>query len=97
MSYIFERMQQLDAWASSVLAQSNLLPILPQSMACGGEIELTTAQSIRAISRIKLSRCVFFGPLDDGLVTNGSLALKLKCIGSGHSQTYQFSLRNTAI
>ncbi|GKZ45553.1 hypothetical protein AbraIFM66951_008206 [Aspergillus brasiliensis] len=55
MQYIFERMQQLDAWASSVLAQSNLLPILPQSMACGGEIELTTAQSIRAISRIKLS------------------------------------------
>ncbi|BCR98031.1 uncharacterized protein AKAW2_31350S [Aspergillus luchuensis] len=55
MSYIFERMQQLDAWASSVLAQSNLLPILPQSMACGGEMELTTAQSIRAISRIKLS------------------------------------------
>ncbi|GCB21980.1 hypothetical protein AAWM_04865 [Aspergillus awamori] len=55
MQYIYERMQQLDAWASSVLAQSNLLPILPQSMACGGEIELTTAQSIRAISRIKLS------------------------------------------
>lgn len=63
MQYIYERMQQLDAWASSVLAQSNLLPILPQSMACGGEIELTTAQSIRAISRIKLSRWVSFGPL----------------------------------
>ncbi|PYI11125.1 C6 zinc finger domain protein [Aspergillus sclerotiicarbonarius CBS 121057] len=55
MPYIFERMQQLDAWASSALAQSNLLPIVPQSMACGGEIEFTTAQSIRAISRIKLS------------------------------------------
>lgn len=68
MSYIFERMQQLDAWASSVLAQSNLLPILPQSMACGGEMELTTAQSIRAISRIKLSRWVFHGPLDDSIV-----------------------------
>ncbi|RAL00893.1 uncharacterized protein BO80DRAFT_425286 [Aspergillus ibericus CBS 121593] len=55
MPYIYERMQQLDAWASSALAQSNLLPIVPQSMACGGEIESITAQSIRAISRIKLS------------------------------------------
>ncbi|PWY84948.1 C6 zinc finger domain protein [Aspergillus heteromorphus CBS 117.55] len=55
MHYIYERMQQLDAWASSALARSNLLPIVPQSVACGAEIEFTTAQSIRAISRIKLS------------------------------------------
>ena len=56
MHYIYERMQQLDAWASSALAQSNLLPIVPQFMACGGATEFTTAQSLRAISRIKLSR-----------------------------------------
>ncbi|PYI27035.1 C6 zinc finger domain protein [Aspergillus indologenus CBS 114.80] len=55
MQYIFERMQQLDSWASSALAQSNLLPIVPQTMSCQGDLESTTAQSIRAISRIKLS------------------------------------------
>ncbi|PYH96313.1 C6 zinc finger domain protein [Aspergillus ellipticus CBS 707.79] len=55
MPYIYERMQQLDAWASSALARSNLLPIVPQSVACGAGIEFTTAQCIRAISRIKLS------------------------------------------
>ncbi|RAH69592.1 uncharacterized protein BO66DRAFT_98504 [Aspergillus aculeatinus CBS 121060] len=55
MQYIFERMQQLDSWASSALAQSNLLPIVPQTMSCRGDLESITAQSIRAISRIKLS------------------------------------------
>ncbi|RAL13972.1 uncharacterized protein BO97DRAFT_16167 [Aspergillus homomorphus CBS 101889] len=55
MQYIFERMQQLDSWAGSALAQSNLLPIVPQPMTCGGDIESITAQSIRSISRIKLS------------------------------------------
>jgi hypothetical protein len=56
MTYIYERMQQLDAWASSAIAQSNLLPMVPQSMGCGDEVEYTTAHSIRAIARIKLSR-----------------------------------------
>lgn len=56
MPYIYERMQQLDTWASSALAQSNLLPIVPPSMNCGDGMEFTTAQSIRSISRIKLSR-----------------------------------------
>ncbi|RAH40386.1 uncharacterized protein BO95DRAFT_468826 [Aspergillus brunneoviolaceus CBS 621.78] len=55
MQYIFERMQQLDSWASSALAQSNLLPIVPQTMSRRGDLESITAQSIRAISRIKLS------------------------------------------
>ncbi|KAF7115742.1 hypothetical protein CNMCM5793_003245 [Aspergillus hiratsukae] len=55
MPYIYERMQQLDAWASSALAQSNILPMVPQSMGCGDEVEYTTAHSIRAIARIKLS------------------------------------------
>ncbi|KAI9928262.1 hypothetical protein MW887_002295 [Aspergillus wentii] len=48
--YIYERMQQLDAWSKSILAQSNLPPIN-----CGDQTEAITAQSIRAISRIKLS------------------------------------------
>jgi hypothetical protein len=56
MSYIHERMQHLDAWASNVLARSNL-PLQP-SHAIHSEAmtERTTAQGIRAISRIKLSR-----------------------------------------
>ncbi|KAB8067789.1 C6 zinc finger domain protein [Aspergillus leporis] len=55
MPYIYERMQQLDTWASSALAQSNLLPIIPPSLNCSDDMEFTTAQSIRSISRIKLS------------------------------------------
>lgn len=58
MHYIYERMRQLDTWASSALAQSNLLPIVPQTANRGGDIEYATAQSIRAISRIKISRWV---------------------------------------
>ncbi|KAL4890223.1 C6 zinc finger domain protein [Aspergillus ambiguus] len=53
--YIYERMQQLDVWASSALAQSNLLPVIPQAVNCGDDMEYITSQSIRAISRIKLS------------------------------------------
>ncbi|GAB1206561.1 hypothetical protein APSETT445_005251 [Aspergillus pseudonomiae] len=41
MPYIYERMQQLDTWASSALAQSNLLPIVPPSMNCGDEKQLS--------------------------------------------------------
>ncbi|KAL4931502.1 uncharacterized protein BDV17DRAFT_301764 [Aspergillus undulatus] len=51
MSYIFESMQRLDTWASTILAQSSL-PIPPTD---GILPERTTAQSIRVISRIKLS------------------------------------------
>ncbi|EAW13072.1 uncharacterized protein ACLA_015100 [Aspergillus clavatus NRRL 1] len=53
MHFIYERMQQLDAWASSALAQSNLLPMVPISSS--DEVEYTTAHSVRAIARIKLS------------------------------------------
>ncbi|KAJ5705780.1 hypothetical protein N7536_001469 [Penicillium majusculum] len=56
MYYMFERMQQLDAWTQSVIAQAELLPLLPQTSDFGDHNESITAQSIRAISRIKLSR-----------------------------------------
>lgn len=56
MYYMFERMQQLDAWTHSVIAQAELLPLLPQTSDFGDHNESITAQSIRAISRIKLSR-----------------------------------------
>ncbi|KAL2829970.1 hypothetical protein BDW59DRAFT_28955 [Aspergillus cavernicola] len=52
-SYIYGRMQQLDSWANTILAQSNLPPLDPRPV--NGVTEHTTAQSIRAISRIKLS------------------------------------------
>ncbi|KAL4919722.1 hypothetical protein BDW62DRAFT_216648 [Aspergillus aurantiobrunneus] len=54
MPYIFESMQRLDTWASAILAQSGRPALFPRSV--GGSVsEHTTAQSIRAISRIKLS------------------------------------------
>ncbi|KAJ5250565.1 hypothetical protein N7489_000975 [Penicillium chrysogenum] len=56
MYLMFERMQQLDAWTHSVIAQAELLPLLPQRSDFGDHNESITAQSIRAISRIKLSR-----------------------------------------
>ncbi|KAJ5893527.1 hypothetical protein N7495_005218 [Penicillium taxi] len=52
MHFMFERMQQLDSWTNSVLAQASSLPI---SSEFGNHRESITAQSIRAISRIKLS------------------------------------------
>ncbi|KAL2864704.1 uncharacterized protein BJX67DRAFT_373699 [Aspergillus lucknowensis] len=55
MTYIHERMKQLDSWAGAVLAQSNVPPLTPQPVHSSSIIEHTTAQSIRAISRIKLS------------------------------------------
>ncbi|KXG47407.1 Transcription factor [Penicillium griseofulvum] len=55
MYYMFERMQQLDSWTHSVIAQAELLPLLPQTSDFGDHNETITAQSIRAISRIKLS------------------------------------------
>ncbi|KAJ5424026.1 Transcription factor [Penicillium cf. griseofulvum] len=60
MYYMFERMQQLDAWTHSVIAQAELLPLLPQTSDFGDHNETITAQSIRAISRIKLSRFELF-------------------------------------
>ncbi|OQE10504.1 hypothetical protein PENVUL_c004G09889 [Penicillium vulpinum] len=55
MYYMFERMQQLDSWTHSVIAQAELLPLMPQTSDFGDHNESITAQSIRAISRIKLS------------------------------------------
>lgn len=56
MYYMFERMQQLDAWTNSVIAQVELLPLVLQTSDFGDHNESITAQSIRAIARIKLSR-----------------------------------------
>ncbi|KAL3464199.1 hypothetical protein BJX64DRAFT_275938 [Aspergillus heterothallicus] len=56
MSYIHERMRQLDAWASNVLTRSNITPETSHPIHDGsGTTEHTTAQCIRAMSRIKLS------------------------------------------
>jgi hypothetical protein len=55
MHYMFERMQQLDSWTNSVLAQTEILPIISQDADFGDQRETITAQSIRSISRIKLS------------------------------------------
>jgi hypothetical protein len=54
--YMFERMQQLDAWTTAVITQAELLPIMPQSSDFGDHNESITALSIRAIARIKLAR-----------------------------------------
>jgi hypothetical protein len=56
MYYMFDRMQQLDAWTNSVIAQVELLPLVPQTPGFGDHNETLTAQSIRAIARIKLAR-----------------------------------------
>ncbi|KAJ5101784.1 Transcription factor [Penicillium alfredii] len=55
MHYLFERMQQLDSWTNSVLSQADLPPITTHESEFGDHHETLTAQSIRAISRIKLS------------------------------------------
>ncbi|KAJ5152343.1 Transcription factor [Penicillium capsulatum] len=55
MHYMFERMQQLDAWTNSVLAQMDMLPIISQAPDFGDCRETITSQSIRMISRIKLN------------------------------------------
>lgn len=56
MHYMFERMHQLDSWTNSVLAQIEILPIVSHDAGFGDQHEIITAQSIRSISRIKLSR-----------------------------------------
>lgn len=54
MPYISESMQRLDTWSNAILSQSNL-PALVSRSVDGNLPEHTTARSIRAISRIKLS------------------------------------------
>lgn len=56
MQYIYERMQQLDAWATSVMARANTPPSIQRSSSYEDPLEALTAHSIRAISRIKISR-----------------------------------------
>ncbi|KAL5341553.1 hypothetical protein BJX70DRAFT_40428 [Aspergillus crustosus] len=55
MPYIYESMQRLDTWATAILTQSTLPGLITGSAEGGGVAEHTTAQSIRAISQIKLS------------------------------------------
>ncbi|KAJ5677995.1 uncharacterized protein N7477_003628 [Penicillium maclennaniae] len=55
MHYMFERMHQPDSWTNSVLAQTEILPIVSHDAGFGDQHETITAQSIRSISRIKLS------------------------------------------
>lgn len=56
MYYMFERMQQLDSWTNSVLARAEMLPDMSQEQDFGDRHETITAQAVRSISRIKLSR-----------------------------------------
>ncbi|EAA65272.1 hypothetical protein AN0094.2 [Aspergillus nidulans FGSC A4] len=56
MPYIVESMQRLDTWASALLARSSLPPSVAQSGNSSGISERITAQSIRTIARIKISR-----------------------------------------
>lgn len=58
MPYIVESMQRLDTWASALLARSSLPPSVAQSGNSSGVSERITAQSIRTIARIKISRFV---------------------------------------
>ncbi|OQE27334.1 hypothetical protein PENSTE_c004G02083 [Penicillium steckii] len=55
MHYMYERMQQLDSWITSVVAQVDMLPMISSESDFGDSRETIAAQSIRAISRIKLS------------------------------------------
>ncbi|KAJ5546311.1 hypothetical protein N7494_003896 [Penicillium frequentans] len=55
LHYMFERMQQLDSWTNSVLAQTEILPITSHEPDFGDCRETITAQCIRTMSRIKLS------------------------------------------
>lgn len=56
MPYIYERMQQLDAQADSVVSQATLLPSVSQPHNHDDNMEVITARSVRFIARIKLSR-----------------------------------------
>ena len=56
MPYIYHRMKGLDETINTMLAQSQLLPVISPSFAVDDWSECATAVSIRAISRIKLFR-----------------------------------------
>ncbi|KAJ5636165.1 uncharacterized protein N7484_009478 [Penicillium longicatenatum] len=55
LHYMFERMQQLDSWTNSVLAQCEILPITSHAPDFGDCRETITARCIRTMCRIKLS------------------------------------------
>lgn len=99
MYHMFERMQQLDAWTNSVIAQVELLPLVPQTSDFGDHNESITAQSIRAISRIKLCRYVNQNltknqPWNQHL--NQNPVHKLKLIATAPSPTSHSSLKSIA-
>lgn len=52
MQWAYEQMKQLDAWATSLMTQANT----PLGISPSGDSEFDTAESIRDISRIKISR-----------------------------------------
>lgn len=56
-------MQQLDSWTNSVIVQTDMLPLVSPEPDFGDRRETITAQSIRAISRIKLSRYALYFPI----------------------------------
>jgi hypothetical protein len=56
MQFVYEQMKQLDAWASSAMAQANTHPSASSSGHADNGIEFVTARSMRAIARIKISR-----------------------------------------
>jgi hypothetical protein len=83
MYYMFERMQQLDAWANSVIAQMELLPLVAPSSDFGDHNESITAHSIRAIARIKLARYTT-------LQTNHTTISQLTTKSSAQIKTHRF-------
>lgn len=56
MQWIYDQMKQLDAWTSSLMTQANASPSVPRSGDMSSVSEFDTAESIRALSRIKLAR-----------------------------------------
>jgi hypothetical protein len=67
MQFIYEQMKQIDAWATSVMSQANTPPSISQSGNSDVGAEFVTARSVRAISRIKLSRYVLVVPIVSAL------------------------------
>lgn len=56
MQWIYDQMKQLDAWTSSLMTQANAPPSVPRPGDMSIASEFVTAESIRAMSRIKLAR-----------------------------------------
>ncbi|KAJ5697634.1 hypothetical protein N7488_011318 [Penicillium malachiteum] len=54
LNFLFDRMQSLDSWTNSVLVQAEMVPTTSHEPVFGYQ-EIITAQSIRTISKIKLS------------------------------------------